>query len=423
MAQTVMADEQATALKCGTVLDVVEQKTMTNVTLLIKGERISAMGQDVAVPQGVRVVDLSDHYCLPGLMDMHAHMMAIDKEGKHHKGTETSAELILRALGNAQQLLQNGFTTLRIPGDVDNEFSIVKLRDAINQGVISGPRLIVAPHALQPLWGKGHFAKEHDHNHLVEAGPDAARDAVRRQVRHGADWIKVVGDEGMHPDELLRVFTDEEMAAFADEAKALRKKITTHAHGEHAAKVAVEAGYDSIEHGFFMSKATVREMKKKGIWLVPTLTVFDSMYDPKQMPLSAAFDIDSETRNFYQTKWAAARQIRDETFQYAYKAGVKIAFGTDQVMPGLATLEFAYLNRLGVTSWDAISMATINGADLLGMKEQLGSISEGKIADIIALRENPLERIEALEQVSFVMKAGATVRNDPETGGSHATTN
>lgn len=294
-----------------------------------------------------------------------------------------------------------------MPGDNDPEFGIVALRDAINQGVVTGPRMFVAPHLLQPIWGQFHITTENDKNDLVSAGADAARDAVRSQVRHGADFIKVAADAGgIMKDEITRVFTEEEIGAFADEARRLNKRITAHAHGEGAARSAVMSGYDSIEHGFYLSESTAKEMKKRGTYLVPTLGVYDIYFDERADFSRFGFDFSPNEG------MADRRKKRDEAFKFAYKIGVKMAFGTDEIWPDMAGREFSYLSRLGVSNWDAIAMATINGADLLGMKDQLGSISVEKFADIIALPENPLDNIEAMEKVSFVMKGGNIVRRE-----------
>ncbi len=405
-------NNQVTALKCGTLLDVDHRAILKGITILVQGDRINAIEKNDRIPEGVRVIDLSDKVCLPGLMDMHVHAMASDPRGKVEH-TDSSAKFTLRALSNVQGMLNLGFTTIRIPGDMSESFGDIDLRNTINDGLITGPRMLVAPHraVAQSLYVP--WMPEEPQNLQIRSGVDAARDFVRNQVRHNADWIKVAGDYQFHPDEIQVIFTDEEIKAFAEEAHALRKPITIHSHGNHVANVAARYGYDSVEHGFFIKPETARLMKKQGTWLVPTLTVFDMLYDE----YSIAFrERDSPGFRDMAEGLAAerkeARAIRDQAFKYAYDLGVKIAFGTDLGTPELVTREFSYLARLGVSNWDAIAMATINGAELLGMKDQLGSISTGKFADIIALSKNPLDDITAIDTVQFVMRSGEIVRHD-----------
>ncbi len=401
---------ELTALKCGTLLDVATRKVEHNVTVLTENERIIAVEKGLSTPAGATVIDLADKTCLPGLMDMHVHTMFYDRNGVGSIGKEvrTSATSTLIGLSNAQRRMEDGFTTLRIPGDDDPDFGIIDLRDAINQGIVDGPRLVVAPHLLQPIWGYFHGTTENDRNDLVAAGPDAARDAVRNQVRHGADFIKVAADAGgVFKAEFMDMFTDEELRAFVDEAHRLNKRITAHAHEQGATHAAVLAGYDSIEHGFYLTEATAKEMKRRGTWLVPTLAIFDKGIDPK-FKNHPRYDFSKRD----EPPMRARRLRRDKAFQYAYKIGVKIAFGTDNILADVSNREFWYLTRLGVSNWDAIAMATINSADLMGMTDDLGSITVGKYADIIATDKNPLDNIENIEDVRFVMKAGQTMINN-----------
>ena len=408
------AASSAIAIKCGVLLDVIQKQATNDATIIVKDDRIVAIEEQAAISDTMPVVDLSNSYCLPGLMDMHFHLGYYDKRGARDSANESSASLAITALTNAQILLNDGFTTIRAPGENDADFGIVDVRDAINAGVVKGPRLFVAPHGLQPIWGYGHFADEGDKNELIPAGPDAMRDAVRNQVRHGADWIKTFSDMGLHPDKnhpdrIYRTFTDEELSAIVDETHALKKRIAFHAHGDYGARLGTILGADSIEHGFFNKDSTSRLMKEKGVYLVPTLSVFDYWHDEQATESLKIMNLDAEA---VKEERKETREIRDEAFKYAYKIGVKIALGTDQVVPSMAIREFSYYTRLGVSPWDVISMATINGADLLGMKAELGSVNVGKYADIIATPDNPIDDVSALENVNFVMKAGEVIRFD-----------
>ncbi len=401
---------QLTALQCGTLLDVQKRVVQKNMTILIEEDRILSVEKKAIPPADAKIVDLSDKTCLPGLMDMHVHTMMYDGKTRRTGPTETSATLTLIGMRNVNKMLQNGFTTLRIPGDGDPAYGIIDLRNAINEGIVQGPRLFVAPHLLQPIWGQFHWTTENDVNDLVPAGANAARDAVRREFRHGADFIKIAVDEGgVSKDSITRMFTDEELRAFVDEAHRLNKRITVCAHGAEATHAAVVLGYDSIEHGFFMAEETAREMVNRGTWYVPTLTIFDAYYDDKLD--QSRFSIDVPQRRI---DWRERRQKRDVAFKTAYEMGVKIAYGTDRLSPLMASREFSYLVRLGVSNWDAIAMATVNGAELLGVTNDLGSITAGKFADIIATSQNPLDDIENIEDVRFVMKAGTIVRQNQD---------
>ncbi len=404
-------------LKCGSVLDVVKRSSVRNASILVRDDRIAAVGKSIDTPAGAQVIDLQDRVCAPGMMDMHVHLMGSDPRG-FGKSSDSTAKLTLRALRNAQLLLDMGFTTIRIPGDASDDFAGIDLRNTINDGLLAGPRMLVAPHRAIAQSLNIPWMPEQPENLLIPAGIDTARNFVRNQVHHGADWIKVAGDFQMHPDKIQVIFTDEEIRAFADEARALRKPITIHSHGNHVASVAAEARYRSIEHGFFITEATARSMKKNGVWLVPTLGVMDGPFDDISANTYAERNVNpAKYREHTQAsrknpERLEAREIRDQAFKYAYDIGVKIAFGTDRAVQEMTAREFSYLVRLGVSNWDAIAMATINGADLLDMKDELGSIDPGKYADIVALPGDPLKDITALEGVNFVMKGGTVIRHD-----------
>ena len=416
MASQFAMAEQVTALKCGTLLDVKQKKTLQDVTVIIKADRIVSVKKGGAIPADANVVDLSDKTCMPGLMDMHVHPSIFDGKHRHVSGTDSSAFLVINAVRSVQKLLEAGFTTLRIPGEQDHEYGMIDLRNGINNGVIEGPRLFVAPHRiLSENRVVPNFPV------AVPAGTDAARNEIRKQIKNGADFIKVNADlGGIFVREISRWHTVKEMEALVDEAHAWNTRITSHAQGEGAIRVAVLAGYDSIEHGFFMSESTAKEMKKRGTYLIPTLNVFDMFFDEDygiDEQFLGGFTEEYFKRLGHDHEYSVTREnrkLRDKSFKYAYKIGVKMAFGSDRggIIPAHLR-EFAYLARLGVTPWDAIQMATINGADVLGKIDQLGSIEPNKFADIIALSENPLNDTEAFERsVTFVMKGGEVIRRD-----------
>ena len=402
------ATADSTVLRCGTLIDVEREQLVRQQGILVVDGVITAVGSGIAEPDGATVIDLTGHYCLPGLIDAHTHLMFAGP-GLN----SSSAEKTLVALKNAQTMLQHGYTTLRIPGDGDVGFGSIALRDAIAGGLFTGPRMQVAPHFLCPLGGhcdRNAIAPDSGvptAPHVVAAGEDAAREAVRRELKYGADWIKIHATGGIMSvgdDPWVQAFTDAELAAFSDETHRHGKKITAHIHGAGAVKSAVRAGFDSVEHGTMMDDEAIEMMVESGTWLVPTVYVLDYILG------------SSQSRRMTPEIMAKAREvakIRDASFRKAYEAGVKMAVGSDQVFPHRhSAREFAALVRQGVTPMDAIVMGTLNGATLMDLENEIGSIAAGKQADIIAVPGNPVEDISILENVEFVMLGGRIIRND-----------
>lgn len=396
-----------TALECGQLFDVERETVLRNVTIVVEGDYISAVQESGGAPEGARHIDLSDKVCLPGLMDMHSHMMMGDLVPL---GEASSASLALEAAANLEKMLDRGFTTLRMPGDWDSDFGIVDVRNAINAGKIRGPRIFVAAHKLGfHRYMKLSGVDADVGHHKVDPGVKGVRRAVQNQIDHGVDWVKFIADKGnLKTQGVIRIFDDDEVAAFVDEAHKRGTPITAHAIGDKGALSAVLSGADSVEHGFYISKETADEFKRRGVWLIPTLTVLD-MFDDEEFDVSKT-SMTQEQYDAIKPSYVKNIPYRDEAFQYAYEIGVKMAYGTDMIWPELAAREFSYLVKRGVSHWDAIKMATINSAELLGMDKELGSISPGKHADIIALDEDPLIDIRAIEHVRFVMKSGRIVR-------------
>lgn len=402
------ATGDTTVLRCGALLDVEREQVVQQQDILVADSVIAAVGPGIAGPDGASVIDLSGHYCLPGLIDAHTHLM-VGGPGLN----SSSAAKTLVALRNAQTMLQHGYTTLRIPGDGDIGFGSIALRDAIARGLFTGPRMQVAPHFLCPLGGhcdRNSIAPDSGvptAPHVIAAGEDSAREAVRRELKYGADWIKVHATGGIMSvgdDPRIQSFTDVELAAFSDETHRHGKKITAHIHGAGAVKSAVRAGFDSIEHGTMMDEEAIEMMVESGTWLVPTVYVLDYIVGSGQ------------SRRMTPEIMAKAREVakvRDDSFRKAYKAGVKMAVGSDQVFSHRhSAREFAALVRQGVTPMDAIVMGTINGATLMDLEDEIGSIAVGKQADIVAVPGNPLEDISILENVEFVMLGGRIIRQD-----------
>jgi imidazolonepropionase-like amidohydrolase len=407
------APQPVTVIKAARIFDGRSDGAVAGGVVIVEGSKIREAGAGLAVPAGAAVVDLGDATLLPGFIDSHQHLTF--EAGDDYVYTffedlrRTVAENALRAGTFARKLLEAGFTTVRNVGAYNDED--VGLRNAIARGYAVGPRLVVSryplgatgghcdqtgfpPNKLGPEWGpeRGKLA-----------GPAEARQAVRLQVKYGADVIKMcvsggvlsLGDEVSVPQ-----MTDEEIAAAVDEAHRLGKKTAAHAHGDLAARAAVKAGIDSIEHGSFLTDETLALMKAKGTYLVPTLLVGEWITRPeRKLPPNIA------------AKAKAAVSARSDMFHRALKAGVKIAFGTDAAFSyGIQAQEFALLTDLGMTPAAALKSAGPAAADLLGLSSQIGTLEKGKEADIVAVPGDPLGDIHATEKVSFVMKGGKVYR-------------
>jgi imidazolonepropionase-like amidohydrolase len=325
-------------------------------------------------------------------------------------------EHAIRATAFARATVEAGFTTVRDLGSrfvASREFVDVALRNSINKGVIVGPRMLVATKGIGATGGHFDptsgfrdflFGREPDYTDGIANGPDEIRKAVRFEVKNGADVIKAAVSGGVLSlaDEVdTPQLTSAEMAALVDESHRLRKKVAVHCHGDQAAREAIEAGVDSIEHGSFMKPETLTIMKKKGTFLTPTLLASDWIMKK----------IDNYPPAL-QLKAKEATAARSEMFRNAVKMGIKISFGTDAaVYPhGQNAKEFKLMVDLGMTPIDALKSAMANDADLLGIGQKVGTLEKGKFADIIAMPGDPTSDITATERVSFVMKEGKIIR-------------
>jgi imidazolonepropionase-like amidohydrolase len=404
-----LAQVAPTALRCGAVLDVRGGRVSGPATIFVRGGRIESIGAG-APPAGVNVVNLSSMTCLPGLMDLHAHLLINPDTLSRLDLERSSAERALDGLHNAQVMLAAGFTTLRDPGDFDRYYATVAIRDAIASGRATGPRLFVAPHALGPTGGHGDFNTVAADLHMevptrVADGVEGMRLAIRDEVKHGADWIKLMATGGVmsagdNPN--MTAYTDEELRAAVDETHRHGRKITVHAIGTEGIRAAIAAGVDCIEHGILIDDEGIKLMKQRGTWLVPTLHVLNYVVDNGPQMGFAAESV---------AKGRALREERDRRLRRAFAAGVKVAFGSDTIFPHAdAVKEFAELVRLGLSAADAVRTATVNAAELLGIAHEVGTIESGKLADIVAVAGNPLEDIRTLERVQFVMKAGEVIK-------------
>jgi imidazolonepropionase-like amidohydrolase len=371
----------------------------------IQGDRIRSLGQ--APDSGAHVIDLGDVTLLPGLIDVHTHLtMDLDGEWVTRAIRETAVDDALRGAAHARTTLLAGFTTVRNVGS--RGFSDVALMRAIDSGLLEGPRIVPAAHAIG-ITG-GHCDATGWAPGILELGPkdgvangvDQAVEAARYQIKHGAKVIKVCATAGVLSfDATLgaQQLSDAELRAIVEEASRHGLKVAAHAHGTEGIKAAIRAGVASIEHGSMLDDEAITLMKQKGTYLVPTAYLLTQLQYDRMPPLIAA-------------KAREAVPLAQESHRKAIKAGVKIAFGTDAaVYPhGENAREFAVYVGYGMKPIDAIRTATVNAADLLGVIDR-GVIARGKLADLIAVPGNPLEDVKALESVVGVMKGGVVYKD------------
>jgi len=396
-------------LKCGWLFDGKSDQPRQNVVIAINGESIQEVGSASASGQ---IVDLSRETCLPGLIDTHTHVLlqgditAADYDEQLLKESPEYRTII--ATVNARRALMYGFTTIR---DLETEgagYADVDVKKAINNGIIPGPRMQVATRAMDvtgayPLLG---YAPNVPVPHGVQIvdGVEDGRKAVREQISHGADWIKIYSDRSyfVRPDGVLDdipTFTMDELRAIVDEAHREQHKVASHAMALHGVHNSVEAGVDTVEHGYYIADDDLKTMASRGIWYVPTIYVGD--YVARGRAAAGA------------PVWVQMLSIHEATFRRALKAGVKIAFGPDaggfdwKIDPAK---EFSYLVKWGMTPAQAIHTATSSAAEPLDMRDKVGTIEPGKLADIVAVSGDPLKDITVLEHVDFVMKGGVVYK-------------
>jgi imidazolonepropionase-like amidohydrolase len=389
-----------TAIRAARLLDVKTGALITNAVVLIEGERISAVGSGLSIPAGASVIDLGDVTLLPGLIDSHTHLLA-SSTGDYRSMllTKSQAYRALEGASNARRTLLAGYTAVR---DVESEgsgYADVALRDAINGGLVEGPRMKVATRAIAVIGQMEPFGVSPDlpdfpRGAQMISGVEEARRAVREQIANGADLIKIYAD-WRYP-----TLTIEEISVIVEEAHKAGKRVAAHATTTEGIRNAVTAGVDSIEHGFRVDRATLELMKQKGIWWVPT---YQHRFE------NAEAVTDEEIRQRAKARMAELREM----LRVGRELGVKIAAGYDpgeEKLHGANAREIVGMATIGFSNLDAISAATITGAELLGWEDRLGSLETGKLADIVAVSGNPLSDIKQVEHVSFVMKGGVVIK-------------
>jgi imidazolonepropionase-like amidohydrolase len=400
------------AIRAGRLIDGVNRQPIPDAVILIEGDRVVGVGRDIPPPPSSELIDLSAYTVLPGLIDAHTHVCFAPQDGKDPVLTKSVPFRALQGAAAARASLHAGFTTLR---DVDSEgagYADVAVRDAIQQGLIPGPRLFVATMALSITAGHMNLyglAPEIDMRlPQVAAMADSLDDlirAVRQQVKYGADWIKVYATSTIRQIdrrtlEPVSQFSEAQIRAVVEEAARWRKDVAVHAYGGEGAKAAVRAGVRSIEHGMFLDRETLELMAERGVYWCPT---FSNMRPP--------YALAGYPDAFVERVMARHR----ETFRLALALGVKIAFGTDagRFPHGHNAEEFELMVSAGMEPMSAIQSATSVAAELLRAEGEIGVVSKGCQADLIAVAGNPLDDINILREVQFVLKAGIVVKPLP----------
>lgn len=401
---------QRTLLHCGNLIDGKSGSVQREMTIVVEGNVIVEVQRGYLQPVGEdRVLDLRSKTVMPGLIDMHVHLESeTNKDQVLQRFTFNEADVAFRSTVYARRTLLAGFTTVR---DLGGTGVNIALRNAINQGVVVGPRVLTAGKSIATTGGHADPTNGYRKDLMGDPGPregvinspEDARQAVRQRYKDGADLIKITATGGVlsvAKDGSGPQFTDDELSAIIETARDYGMHTAAHAHGTEGMKRAVMAGITTIEHGTKMTEEVMDLMKSKGTYYVPTITAgkfvaekaaVAGYYHPLVVP--KALEIGPQIQ---------------ETFRKAYKRGVKIAFGTDAgVFPhGENGQEFTYMVEAGMPPMEAIRSATQVNAAILGMADRLGTIEKGKLADIVAVDENPLVNIRTMESVSFVMKDG-----------------
>lgn len=405
---------QRTLLHCGTFIDVTKGNTQSQVTVIVEGKRVTGVQTGYLAPKGTdKVIDLKSKTVMPGLTDMHVHIEGETSKDQLVKRYQfNQADVAFEAARNAKTTLMAGFTSVR---DLGGSGVNISLRNAISKGIAVGPRIYTAGRTIATTGGHGDPTNALSENytpdpHMVTGvinGAEEARQAVRQRYKDGSDCIKITATGGVlsiAKNGKAPQFQEDELEAIIKTAKDYGFHVAAHAHGAEGIKRAAKAGVTTIEHGTFMDDEAIDIMKQKGTYLVATILAGKTVADSAKVP------------GYYHPlvvpKALETGPLIQNMFGKAYKAGVKIAFGTDSgvSLHGLNAYEFQYMVEAGMPAIEAIQAATVTPAKILGVEKDLGSIEAGKFADIIATDGNPLQDITQMRKVSFVMKDGVVYK-------------
>jgi imidazolonepropionase-like amidohydrolase len=407
--------DSITAIKAGHVIDVENGRVLDKQLILVRGGKIEALGGDIKIPAGAKVVDLTSKTVLPGLIDCHTHLADGAHDGNGDPMSQlkrTASQVVLESVPNARMTLESGFTTVRDVG-VYRALNDVALRDAINKGYIVGPRMFVAGAYVTITGGAGAMTGQapdiklpRDFNYGEANSPWEVRQKIRQLAHDGVDHIKLLSSgavltHGSNPN--TQEFTLEELQAAVSEASNFGLRVASHAHSPQGIKNAILAGVASVEHATMIDDEGIALAKQRGTYL--DMDIYDDEC------IQSAGRANNIPTDFLEHDRDLG-EIQRRNFTKAVKAGVKMSFGTDAgVCPyDMAARQFAFMVKYGMTPMQAIQSATINAAKLIGKPDQFGSIGVGKFADVIAVDSDPIADIRQLEHVTFVMKEGVIYR-------------
>ena len=407
---------QRTVVYCGQLIDVKKSEVLKEMTIVVEKNKIADVVKGFTVASSTdKIIDLKSRTVMPGLIDMHVHVESeTRKGGVIDKFILNPADIAFESLKYMNVTLMAGFTTVR---DLGGTGVNISLRNAIAKGQVVGPRIFTAGKSIATTGGHADPTNGYRKDLMGTPGPgegvingaEDAYQAVRQRYKDGSDLIKITATGGVlsqAKDGTNAQFTEEEVKAIVTAAKDYGFKVAAHAHGAEGIKRAIRGGVNSIEHGTYMDDESMRLMKQYGTWYVPTIIAGKSTGDSAKIP---GYYTDIVTPKAL----AIGPQIQ-ATFAKAYKAGVKIAFGTDAGVyaHGKNWMEFIYMTEAGMPILEAIHCATVNASELLGASDQLGSIEKGKLADIIAVDGDPTKDVHVMGKVKFVMKDGIVYKNE-----------
>ena len=413
---SILTQAQRTIIHCGHLIDGKSNEVFSQSTIIVEGNKIASITKGFLKPSKEdKLIDLSRKFVMPGWIDLHVHLESeTSKDKAARRYTATEADIAFMSTVYAKRTLLAGFTTVR---DLGGTGVNISLRNAINQGIVIGPRVFTSGRTIATTGGHGDPTNNSRRGLLPDPtasegiinSEEDARKAVRQRYKDGADLIKITATGGVLSiarDASGPQFTDDELRGIVETAKDYGMHVAVHAIGEEGARRAVEAGVTTIEHGSLMTEKLADLMKQKGTYHIATITAGESISALAKIP------------GYYHPLVAPkALQIGPQdkaAFALAYKRGVKMAFGTDAgVFPhGENAREFAYMVEAGMPVMETIQIATMTNATVLGMEDKIGSIEAGKVADLVAVNDDPTKNIKTMEKVTFVMKDGVVYKNE-----------